>query len=145
MIVVFENLECLFGRLKVDYAFVLTQHENAVVEVGRLQGGHAAKIARAFLRGHVCLGFCVVGGDLDEILDVGGKQRLSGLYNGVKAPRLIENSKLTFTSSSDSIAEVSAAGVVTAKAAGTANIEVVVTDTDYSSLNAMGVVTVTTE
>ena len=65
------------------------------------------------------------------------------LYSGVKAPRLIENSKLTFTSSSDSVAEVGAnTGIVTAVADGTANIEVVVTG--HSDLNAMCVVTVET-
>lgn len=83
--------------------------------------------------------------DIDLIVDDTETLEVYAIYNGVKAPRLIENSKLTFTSSSTSIAEVSAAGVVTAKAQGTANIEVVVTDTDYSYLNAMGVVTVTTE
>ena len=65
------------------------------------------------------------------------------LYSGVKAPRLIENSKLTFTSSDDSYAEVGAnTGVVTAVADGTATIEVVVTG--HSDLNAMAVVTVAT-
>ena len=65
------------------------------------------------------------------------------LYSGVKAPRLIENSKLTFTSSDDTYAEVGAnTGVVTAIADGTANIEVVVTG--HTELNAMCVVTVVT-
>lgn len=65
------------------------------------------------------------------------------LYNGVKAPRLIENAKLTFTSSSDSIATVGAnTGLVTGVANGSATIEVVVTN--KPALNAMAVVTVTT-
>ena len=65
------------------------------------------------------------------------------LYSGVKAPRLLDNSKLTFTSSADSYAEVGAnTGVVTAVADGTANIEVVVTG--HTDLNAMCVVTVAT-
>ena len=65
------------------------------------------------------------------------------LYSGVKAPRLIENSKLTFTSSATSYAEVGAnTGIVTAVADGTANIEVVVTG--HTDLNAMAVVTVET-
>ena len=87
----------------------------------------------------------IVISDSDIDLEVDDTQTLEvyAIYNGVKAPRLIENSKLTFTSSSDAVAEVSAAGVVTAKAVGSANIEVVVTDTDYSYLNAMAVVTVT--
>lgn len=65
------------------------------------------------------------------------------LYNGVKAPRLIENSKLTFTSDGTSYATVGAnTGVVTAVADGTATIEVVVTE--KPALNAMAVVTVAT-
>ena len=65
------------------------------------------------------------------------------LYSGVKAPRLLDNSKLTFTSSDDTYAEVGAhTGIVTAVADGTANIEVVVTD--HADLNAMAVVTVET-
>ena len=65
------------------------------------------------------------------------------LYSGVKAPRLLDNSKLTFTSSDDSYAEVGAhTGVVTAVADGTATIEVVVTD--HSDFNAKAVVTVET-
>ena len=87
----------------------------------------------------------IADSDIDLVVDDTQTLEVYAIYNGVKAPRLIENSKLTFTSSSDTVAEVSAAGVVTAKAAGSANIEVVVTDSDYSSLNAMAVVTVTTE
>ena len=87
----------------------------------------------------------IADSDIDLVVDDTQTLEVYAIYNGVKAPRLIENSKLTFASSSDAIAEVSQAGVVTAKAQGTANIEVVVTDTDYSYLNAMGVVTVTTE
>lgn len=65
------------------------------------------------------------------------------LYSGVKAPRLIENAKLTFISSDTAVATVGAnTGVVTAVADGTANIEVVVTG--HSDLNAMCVVTVET-
>ena len=65
------------------------------------------------------------------------------LYSGVKAPRLLDNSKLTFTSSDDTYAEVGAnTGIVTAVADGTATIEVVVTG--HTDLNAMAVVTVAT-
>ena len=64
------------------------------------------------------------------------------LYSGVKAPRLLENSKLTFTSSADTYAEVDENGIVTAVADGSATIEVVVTG--KPSLNAMAVVTVET-
>ena len=85
----------------------------------------------------------IADSDIDLIVDDTQTLEVYAIYNGVKAPRLIENSKLTFTSSADATAEVSSAGVVTAKAAGSANIEVVVTDTDYSYLNAMAVVTVT--
>ena len=63
------------------------------------------------------------------------------LYSGVKAPRLIENAKLTFTSSDTAVATVGAnTGLVTAVATGSSNIEVVVTD--KPALNAMAVVTV---
>lgn len=87
----------------------------------------------------------IVISDSDIDLVEGEYQTLEvyAIYNGVKAPRLIENSKLTFTSSASTYADVDATGKVEAIAAGTANIEVVVTDTDYSYLNAMAVVTVT--
>lgn len=85
----------------------------------------------------------IADSDIDLVVDDTQTLEVYAIYNGVKAPRLIENSKLTFTSSADATAEVSSAGVVTAKAAGSANIEVVVTDSDYSYLNAMAVVTVT--
>lgn len=63
------------------------------------------------------------------------------IYNGVKAPKLIENAKLTFTSSAQGVATVGAhTGVVTAVGNGNANIEVSVTSNP--SLNAMAVVTV---
>ena len=84
----------------------------------------------------------IADSDIDLIVDETQTLEVYALYSGVKAPRLLDNSKLTFTSSADSIAEVSSAGVVTGKAAGTANIEVVVTG--HSSLNAMAVATVTT-
>lgn len=48
------------------------------------------------------------------------------IYNGIKAPKLIDNSKLTFTSSNDTYASVDAKGVVTANAEGHADIEIVV-------------------
>ena len=48
------------------------------------------------------------------------------IYSGIKAPKLIDNSKLTFTSSNDTYASVDAKGVVTANAKGHADIEIVV-------------------
>lgn len=48
------------------------------------------------------------------------------IYSGIKAPKLIDNSKLTFTSSNDTYASVDAKGVVTANAEGHADIEIVV-------------------
>ena len=48
------------------------------------------------------------------------------IYSGIKAPKLIDNSKLTFTSSNDTYASVDAKGVVTANAQGHADIEIVV-------------------
>lgn len=85
----------------------------------------------------------IVVADSDIDLAVGDTQALEvyALYGGAKAPRLIDNAKLTFTSSATATATV-ANGVVTAVAAGEAVIEVVVTDTAYSSLNAKAVVTV---
>ena len=84
----------------------------------------------------------IADSDIDLVVDETQTLEVYALYSGVKAPRLLDNSQLTFTSSADSIAEVSSAGVVTGIAAGTANIEVVVTG--HSSLNAMAVATVTT-
>ena len=86
----------------------------------------------------------IVIADSDIDLAPTEKQTLEvyALYSGVKAPRLIEASKLTFTSSDDNYAEVDATGKVTAIADGSATIEVVVTG--HSSLNAMAVVTVAT-
>ena len=84
----------------------------------------------------------IADSDIDLIVDETQTLEVYALYSGVKAPRLIEASKLTFTSSADTYAEVDATGKVTAKAAGSANIEVVVTG--HSDLNAMAVVTVTT-
>ena len=48
------------------------------------------------------------------------------IYSGIKAPKLIDNSKLTFTSSNDTYASVDAKGVVTANAQGSATIEIFV-------------------
>lgn len=86
----------------------------------------------------------IVIADSDIDLVEGETQTLEvyALYSGVKAPRLLDNSKLTFTSSADTYATVGAnTGIVSAVAAGSANIEVVVTG--KPALNAMCVVTVT--
>ena len=84
----------------------------------------------------------IADSDIDLIVSETQTLEVYALYSGVKAPRLLDASKLTFTSSATTYAEVDATGKVTAKAAGTANIEVVVTG--HSDLNAMAVVTVTT-
>ena len=84
----------------------------------------------------------IADSDIDLIVDETQTLEVYALYSGVKAPRLLEASKLTFTSSDDTTAEVDSTGLVTAKAVGSANIEVVVTG--HSDLNAMAVVTVTT-
>lgn len=83
----------------------------------------------------------IADSDIDLEADETQTLEVYALYSGVKAPRLIDNAQLTFTSSDTGVATVGAnTGVVTAVATGTANIEVVVTD--KSELNAMAVVTV---
>lgn len=85
----------------------------------------------------------IADSDIDLAPDETQTLEVYALYSGVKAPRLVENSKLTFTSSADAVATVGAnTGLVTAVTDGTANIEVVVTG--HSDLNAMCVVTVET-
>lgn len=86
----------------------------------------------------------IVIADSDIDLAVGETQTLEVLAiygSGVKAPRLIDNSELTFTSSAIGKATVGAnTGVVSAVASGESIIEVVVTA--KSSLVAKAVVTV---
>lgn len=85
----------------------------------------------------------IADSDIDLAPDETQTLEVYALYSGVKAPRLVENSKLTFTSSDDTYATVGAnTGVVTAVADGSATIEVVVTG--HTDLNAMAVVTVET-
>jgi hypothetical protein len=82
----------------------------------------------------------VANADLD--MAVGDTKRLEvlAIYGGSEASKLVENSKLTFTTSDATVATVSADGVVTAVADGTTNIEVVVTD--KPSLSSYAVATV---
>ena len=89
----------------------------------------------------------IVVSDSDIDLEVGDKQILEvlAIYGGMTAPKRIEASKLTFTSSADAVATVDENGEVTGEGAGSAVIDVVVTDTHYSSLVAKAVVTVTSE
>ena len=84
----------------------------------------------------------IVVADANVELKVGEKQMLQiyAIYSGIKAPKLIDNSKLTFTSSSDTFASVKPTGEVEAKAEGHADIEVVVTG--KPSLQTAAVVTV---
>lgn len=63
------------------------------------------------------------------------------IYSDGTVPKIVDNSLLTFTSGDDNIATVSAGGVVTAVAEGTANIEIVATA--KTSLSAYAVATVT--
>lgn len=84
----------------------------------------------------------IVAADANVELKVGEKQMLQiyAIYSGIKAPKLIDNSKLTFTSSSATFASVEPTGEVEAKAEGHADIEVVVTG--KPSLQTAAVVTV---
>ena len=84
----------------------------------------------------------IVAADANVELKVGEKQMLQiyAIYSGIKAPKLIDNSKLTFTSSSDTFASVEPTGEVEAKAEGHADIEIVVTG--KPSLQTAAVVTV---
>ena len=84
----------------------------------------------------------IVAADANVELKVGEKQMLQiyAIYSGIKAPKLIDNSKLTFTSSSDTFASVKPTGEVEAKAEGHADIEIVVTG--KPSLQTAAVVTV---
>lgn len=66
--------------------------------------------------------------------------QIYAIYSGIKAPKLIDNSKLTFTSSNDTYASVDAKGVVTANAEGSATIEIFVKT--KNSLQTAAVVTV---
>lgn len=82
----------------------------------------------------------VENSDID--MAVGDTHTLSvlAIYNGNSAPRKLDNSKLTFTSSDATVATVTQDGIVNAVATGVANIEVVVTD--KSILSAYAVATV---
>ena len=87
----------------------------------------------------------IADSDIDLAPDETQTLEVYALYSGVKAPRLLDNSKLTFSivEGGETYASVGAnTGVVTALADGVANVEVVVTD--HADLNAMAVVTVET-
>ena len=85
----------------------------------------------------------VADSDIDLIVDGTQTIQVYAMYGNGIAPKLVDNSKLTFTSSDDTIAEVSSAGVVTAKAQGNAAIEIKVTS--KPALTAYAYVQVTTE
>lgn len=84
----------------------------------------------------------IVVADANVELKANEKQMLQvyALYNGIKTPKLIDNSKLTFTSSNDDYATVDQAGEVTAVAEGSATIEIFVKT--KNSLQTAAVVTV---
>lgn len=83
----------------------------------------------------------VVDSDID--LTAGETHTLSvlAIYSDGTVPSVVDNSLLTFTSSNETAAIVTSAGVITAQAAGTANIEIVATSA--TTLSAYAVVTVT--
>lgn len=80
--------------------------------------------------------------DSDVDLDVDETQTLViyAIYSDGTAPTIVENSLLTFTSSDDSVATVDTDGKITAHTAGTAQIEIVATES--TELSAYAVVTV---
>ena len=85
----------------------------------------------------------IVIGDSNIELSVADTQTIDvyAMYNDGTQPKLLDNSKLTFTSGTTGTATVGAnTGIVTAVAMGTSNIEVVVTS--KSTLTANCLVTV---
>lgn len=80
--------------------------------------------------------------DSDIDLTVGETQAIKvyAIYSDGTVPSIVDNALLTFTSSDDTVALVDASGVVTAKATGSANIEIVATD--FPSLSAYAVATI---
>lgn len=68
--------------------------------------------------------------------------KVYAIYSDGTIPSVVDNTLLTFTSGSDSIATVTNKGLVTAASVGTTNIEIVATG--KTSLSAYAVVTVTT-
>lgn len=85
----------------------------------------------------------IVIGDSNIELPVADTQTIDvyAMYNDGTQPKLLDNSKLTFTSGTTATATVGAnTGIVTAVASGTSNIEVVVTS--KSTLTATCLVTV---
>lgn len=84
----------------------------------------------------------IVVADSDIDLEASQTQRLEvyAMYSDGTQPKLLDNTKLTFTSATASVATVDNDGIVTAKTAGTTNIEVVVTS--HPELSAFAVVTV---
>lgn len=82
--------------------------------------------------------------DSDIDLDVSETQTIKvyAIYSDGTIPSVVDNTLLTFTSGSDSIATVTNKGLVTAASVGTTNIEIVATG--KTSLSAYAVVTVTT-
>jgi hypothetical protein len=85
----------------------------------------------------------VADANLDMLVDETKKLEVLAIYNGVTAPKVIDNSKLTFAvdTAGQSHVTVSNAGVVTALSAGKAEIKVTVTG--HETLDSAVVVTVT--
>lgn len=87
--------------------------------------------------------YAVVIEDSDVDLKVDETQKLVviALHNGTTAPSVISADKLTFTSDNNTVATISNAGLVEAKAVGSTNVEAVVTG--HTDLVATARVTVT--
>lgn len=88
------------------------------------------------------VGIYAYDSDIDLAIGETATLEVYAIYKGNKLPRKLDNSKLTFTSSADAVAEVNTSGVVTGVAEGTANIEIVVTG--HTDLSAFAVATVIT-
>ena len=84
----------------------------------------------------------VADANLDLIEGETKKLQVYALYNGVTAPKLIDNTKLTFSvdTAGTTIASVDSAGIVTALAEGATSIKVIVTG--HTELDSAVVVTV---
>lgn len=82
----------------------------------------------------------VVDSDIDLAVNETQKIEVMAIYSDGTVPTKVDNSLLTFTSDDETIALVSANGVVTGKATGSTNISIIATS--QTSLSAYAVVTV---
>lgn len=82
----------------------------------------------------------IADSDIDLASEETQNIKVYAIYGGIVAPKLIDNSKITFTSSETSVATVDVNGTVTAVSSGESIVECVVTN--KPSLVAKAVVTV---